>query len=48
MENISKGGFKSDDTGEFEFSAQDRVLEYLFWQWKDFPVSSDLKPPLEH
>ena len=31
----------------FKFSAQDSDLEYLFWQYKNFPVSSDLKPPLE-
>ena len=71
---ISKGGFKSEDTGEylhcqqkyskslswaenlnfppktvnnlFKFYAQDSDLEYLCWQRKIFPVSSDLKPPL--
>jgi hypothetical protein len=71
---IAKGGFKSEDTGEFfhcqhkyskslswaenlnfppktvnnlfKFSAQDSDLEYLCWQWKNSPVSSDLKPPL--
>ena len=78
---ISKGDFKSEDTGEllhcqneyskslswaknlnfppqnskqliqilggkFKFSAQDSDLEYLFWQCKNSPVSSDLKPPL--
>ena len=71
-----KGGFKSEDTGEFfhcrhkyskslswaknlnklfavlggkfKFSAQGSDLEYLYWQWKFFPVSSDLKPPLEN
>jgi hypothetical protein len=70
----TKGGFKSEDTGEFfhcqhkyskslswaeslnfppktvnnlfKFSAQDIDLEYLCWQWKNSPVSSDLKPPL--
>ena len=70
----SKGGFKSEDTGEFfhcqhkyskslssaenlnklftvlgrkfKFSAQNSDLEYLCWQWKNSPVSSDLKPPL--
>jgi hypothetical protein len=69
-----KGGFKSEDTGEFfhcqhkyskslswaenlnflpktvnnlfKFSAQDSDLEYLCWQWKNSPVSSDLEPPL--
>ena len=30
----------------FKFSAQDSDLEYLCWQWKNSPVSSDLKPPL--
>ena len=71
---LSKGGFKSEDTGEFlhlqhkyskslsweenlnfppktvdnlfKFSAQDSDLEYLCWRRKIFPVSSDLKPPL--
>ena len=71
---ISKGGFKSKDTGGvlvlqskyskslfwaenlnfppktvinlFKFSAQDSDLEYLFWQCKNPPVSSDIKPPL--
>ena len=32
--------------GKFKFSAQDIDLEYLFWQLKNSPVSSDLKPPL--
>ena len=32
--------------GKFKFSAQDSDLEYLFWQRKNSPVSSDLKPPL--
>ena len=69
---ISKGDFKSEDTGEllhcqneyskslswaenlnkmvtdlggkFKFSALDTDLE--FWQCKNPPVSSDLKPPL--
>ena len=69
-----KGGFKSEDTGEFfhcrhkyskslswakilnkfftvlggkfKFSAQDSDLEYLCRQCKNYPVSSDLKPPL--
>ena len=27
----------------FKFSAQDSDLEYLFWQWKNSPVSSDFK-----
>jgi hypothetical protein len=31
----------------FKFSAQDSDLEYLFWQCKKPPVSSELKPPLE-
>ena len=30
---------------KFKFSAQDSDLEYLFWQRKNSPVSSDLKPP---
>ena len=30
----------------FKFSAQDSDLEYLIWQRKNAPVSSDLKPPL--
>ena len=30
----------------FKFFAQDSDLEYLFWQQKKYPVSSDLKPPL--
>ena len=30
----------------FKFSAQDSDLEYLFWQCKNPPVSSDIKPPL--
>ena len=33
--------------GKFKFSAQDSDLEYSFWQQKNTPVSSDLKPPLE-
>jgi hypothetical protein len=32
--------------GKFKFSAQDSDLEYLIWQRKNSPVSSDLKPPL--
>ena len=36
----------SDLGGKFKFSAQDSDLEYLFWQCKNPPVSSDLKPPL--
>ena len=71
---FTKGGIKSEDTGEFlhcqhlyskslsraenlnfppktvnnlfKFSAQDSDLEYLCWQWKNSPVSSDLKPPV--
>ena len=31
----------------FKFSAQDSDLEYLFWQFKNPPVSSDIEPPLE-
>jgi hypothetical protein len=31
---------------KFKFSAQDSDLEYLFWQQKNSPVSSELKPPL--
>ena len=27
----------------FKFSAQDSDLEYLFWQWKNSPLSSDFK-----
>ena len=30
----------------FKFSAQDSDMEYLCWQCKNSPVSSDLKPPL--
>ena len=30
----------------FKFSAQDSDLEYLLWSSKNFPVFSDLKPPL--
>ena len=30
----------------FKFSPQDSDLEYLCWRRKNFPVSSDLKPPL--
>ena len=72
---MTKGGFKSDNTGEFlhlqdeyskslswaenlnippktvnklfKFSVQASDLEYLCWRCKIFPVSSDLKPPLE-
>ena len=32
--------------GKFKFSAQDSDLKYLFWQRKNSPVFSDLKPPL--
>ena len=28
---------------KFKFSAQDSDLGYLFWQWKNSPVSSDFK-----
>ena len=31
---------------KFKFSAQDSDVEYLCWQRKNSPVSSDLKPPL--
>ena len=31
---------------KFKFTAQDSDLEYLFWQRKNSPVSSDLRPPL--
>ena len=31
----------------FKFSAQDSELEYSCWRHKNFPASSDLKPPLE-
>ena len=72
--SYSKGGFMSEDAGEFlhcqikyskslswaknlnklftvlggkfKFSAQDSDMEYLCWQCKNSPVSSDLKPPL--
>ena len=30
----------------FKFSAPERDLEYLFWQWKKSSVSSDLKSSL--
>ena len=30
----------------FKLSTQDSNLEYLCWRRKNFPVSSDLKPPL--
>ena len=33
--------------GKFKFSAQDSDLEYLCWQCKNSPGSSDLKPPLD-
>ena len=36
----------TDLRGKFQFSAKDSDLEYLFWQWKNPPISSDLKPPL--
>ena len=32
--------------GKFKFQVQDSDLEYLFWQCKKPPVSSDIKPPL--
>ena len=32
--------------GKFKFSAQDSDLEYSCWRCKNFPVSSDSKPPL--
>ena len=31
---------------KFKISAQDSDLEYLFWQYKNPPVSSDINPPL--
>ena len=31
----------------FKFSAQDTDLKYLCWRHKIFPVSSELKPPLD-
>ena len=31
-----------------EISAQDSDLENLCWRCKNFPVSSDLKPPLDN
>ena len=31
---------------KIKFSAQDSDLEYLSWQCKKSPVSSDLRPPL--
>ena len=43
-ENLNK--LLTDLGGKFKFSAQDSDLEYLFWQRKNSPVSSDLKPPL--
>jgi hypothetical protein len=36
----------TDLGGKFKLTAQDSDLEYLFWQCKNPPVSSDLKPPL--
>ena len=36
----------TDLSEKFKFSAQDSDLEYLSWQWKNPPVSYDLKPPL--
>jgi hypothetical protein len=39
--------FFTDLGGKFKFSAQDSDLEYLFWQCKNHPVSSDIKPPLK-
>jgi hypothetical protein len=41
-ENLNK--LFTDLGGKFKFSAWN--LEYLFWQCKNHPVSSDLKPPL--
>ena len=43
-ENLNK--LFTDSGGKFKFSAQDSDLEYLFWQCKNPPVSSDIKPPL--
>ena len=31
---------------KLKFSAQDSDFEYLCWRCKNYPVSSDLKPPL--
>ena len=42
-ENLDK--LFTDLGGKFKFSAQDSDLEYLFWQCKNPPVSSDIKPP---
>ena len=47
----SKGSLNSEDTGDFlggkfKFSDQDSDLEYLSWQCKNPPASSDLKPTL--
>ena len=36
----------TDLSRKFKFSAQDSDMEYLCWQCKDSPVSSDLKPPV--
>ena len=33
--------------GNLNFLLRDIDLEYKFWQWKNSPVSSDLKPPLK-
>ena len=44
-ENLNK--LFTDLGGKFKFSAQDSDMEYLFWQCKNPPVSSDLKPPLK-
>ena len=44
IENLNK--LFTDLGGKFKFSAQDSDLEYLCWQCKNYPVSSDLKPPL--
>ena len=30
----------------FKFSAPDSDLQYLCWQWKNYPESSEIKPPL--
>ena len=38
-ENLNK--LSTDLGGKFKFSAQDSDLEYLIWQCKNYPVSSD-------
>ena len=43
-ENLNK--LFTDLGRKFKFSAQDSDLEYLFWQCKNPPVSSEIKPPI--